>query len=89
MQAHIFVTALAFLLHRALEKKLKAKGLDLSADQALTALKTLRVVDLDLGDGNTKRCLTKGSPHAIAVLKALDIKDPMPTVPPKQHADLM
>src|SRR5947207_7894027 len=29
VQAHIFVAALAFLLHRAIEKKLKAAGLDL------------------------------------------------------------
>src|SRR6516164_4775581 len=34
VQAHIFVAALAFLLHRAIEKKLKAAGLDLSATQA-------------------------------------------------------
>jgi transposase len=31
VQAHIFVAALAFLLHRPLEKKLKAAGLGLSA----------------------------------------------------------
>jgi Transposase DDE domain len=31
VQAHIFVAALAFLLHRAIEKKLKAARLDLSA----------------------------------------------------------
>jgi transposase len=42
MQAHIFVAALAFLLHRAIEKKLKATGLDLAATQALTALKSVR-----------------------------------------------
>ena len=29
VQAHIFIAALAFLLHRAIEKKLKAAGLDL------------------------------------------------------------
>ena len=45
VQAHIFVAALAFLLHRAIEKKLKAAGLDLSATEALTALKSVRVVD--------------------------------------------
>jgi hypothetical protein len=49
VQAHIFVAALAFLLHRAIEKKLKAAGLDLSATQALTALKSVRVVEIDLG----------------------------------------
>lgn len=89
VQAHIFIAALAFLLHRALEKKLKEKGIDLSADQAITALKTLRVVDLDLGQGNSKRWATKESPHARAVLKALGIKKPSPPTPPKQRASLM
>ena len=35
VEAHIFIAALAFLLHRMLEKKLKAAGLDLSATEAL------------------------------------------------------
>jgi len=47
VQAHIYVAALAFLLHRAIEKKLKAARLDLSATEALTALKAVRVVDID------------------------------------------
>ena len=38
VRAHIYVAALAFLLHRAIEKKLKAARLDLSATEALTAL---------------------------------------------------
>ena len=35
VEAHIFVAALAFLIRRVIEKKLKAAGLDLSATQAL------------------------------------------------------
>ena len=35
------VAALAFLLHRAIEKKLKAGGLEPSATEALTALKSV------------------------------------------------
>lgn len=42
VQAHIFVAALAFLLQRAIEKKLKAAGVDLSATEALQALRTVR-----------------------------------------------
>jgi len=34
VEAHIFVAALAFFLHRAIEKKLKAAGLDLSLDRS-------------------------------------------------------
>jgi hypothetical protein len=55
VQAHIFVPALPFTIHRAIEKKLKAAGLDLCATQALIALKTVRVVDIDLGGRATKR----------------------------------
>ena len=72
-QAHIYVAALAFLLHRAIEKKLKAARLDLSAAEALNALKSVRVVDIDLGDGTTKRSVTRGTQRAAAVLRALRI----------------
>lgn len=43
VQAHLFVAALAFLLHRAIEKKLKAAQLDLSATEALQALRSVKV----------------------------------------------
>jgi transposase len=78
VQAHVFVAALAFLLHRALEKKLKAHGLDISASEALSALRTVRVVDLALADGSTKRCVTKGSARAAAILRAVGVADLMP-----------
>lgn len=84
VQAHIFVAALAFLLHRAIEKKLKAAGLDLSATEALTALKTVRVVDIELGDGTIKRSVTKGTQRAAAVLRALGITALDPPTPPTQ-----
>ena len=83
VQAHIFVAALAFLLHRAIEKKLKTARLDLSATEALTALKSVRVVDIDLGDGTTKRSVTRGTQRAAAVLRALGITDLDPPIPPQ------
>ena len=89
VEAHVFVAVLAFLLHRALEKKLKAAGLDLSADDALTALKTLHVVDLDLGGGNTRRCVTKGSARTDKILKALGITERQPPTPPKRGQTLV
>jgi transposase len=51
VKAHIFIAALAFLLHRAIEKKLKAARLDLSSTEALQALRTVRVVDFTLDRG--------------------------------------
>jgi hypothetical protein len=82
VEAHIFVAALAFLLHRATEKKLKAAGLDLSSTEALQLLRTIRVVDFVLGDGQTKRSVTRGSSRAARVLSALGITDLDPPAPP-------
>jgi transposase len=82
VEAHIFVAALAFLIHRGIEKKLKAAGLDLSATHALEALKSVRVVDIDLGHGITKRSVTRGTPRTAAVLRALAITDLDPPTPP-------
>jgi len=87
--AHIFVAALAFLLHRAIEKKLKAAGLDLSATEALTALKSLRVVDIDLGHRTTKRSVTRPTQRAAAVLRALAITDLDPPTPPQPAQTVM
>jgi transposase len=88
-QAHIFVAALAFLLHRAIEKKLKAARLDLSASEALNALKSMRVVDIALGDGTTKRSVAHGTQRAAAVLRALAITDIDPPAPPRQGETVM
>jgi transposase len=83
VQAHIFVAALAFLLHRAVEKKLKAAGLDLSTTEALQALRTVRVVEIQLADGRTKRSVTRGTARAARILAALGITDLEPPTPPK------
>ena len=55
------------MLRRAIKKKLKAAGLDLSATQALTALKSVRVVEIALGNGTAKRSVTR----ATSVLRAV------------------
>jgi transposase len=73
VQAHIFVASLAFLLDRVLEKKLKSTGLDLSSKQAWKILKTVRVVEIDLGHGEPKRSVTQGTARAAQILRALGI----------------
>lgn len=80
VQAHIFIASLAFLLDRALEKKLKSAGMDLSSKQAWQTLKTVRVVDIDLGNGEHKQSVTQGSRQAASILSMLGIKnlDPVP-----------
>lgn len=89
VEAHIFVAALAFLLHRMIEKKLKAAGLDLSATEALHVLRTVRVVDLALEGGQQKRSVTRGSARAPHILAALGITDLEPPTPPKGAATLV
>jgi hypothetical protein len=64
LEAHIFVASLAFLMDRALEKKPKSRGIDLSSKQAWQTLRTVRVVDIDLGNGEHKQSVTQGSSHA-------------------------
>jgi len=75
VEAHIFIASLAFLLDRALEKKLKSAGIGLSSKQAWQTLKTVRVVDIDLGNSERKQSVTKGSSRAAAILSTLGIKD--------------
>ncbi len=85
VRAHIFVASLAFLLDRALEKKLKWSGLDLSSEQAWQLLKTVRVVEIDLGNGQRKQSVTQGSAQAAGILRTLGIKDLHPGVGKRQR----
>jgi len=80
VEAPIFVAALAFLLSRALEKKLKAAQVPLSASAALEALRTVHVVDIAVGE-RRKRGVTAGSSRARQVLGALGISDNDPPTP--------
>ena len=75
VQAHIFVASLAFLLDRALEKKLKAARLDLSSKEAWQLLRTVRVVEIQLGEGESKRSVTQGTARAAQILRAVGIKN--------------
>jgi len=72
VRAHIFVAALAFLLERVLERKLKEAGTDLSVTDALQALATIGVVEFDVG-GSSKVGVTPGSARAREVLRALGV----------------
>jgi transposase len=75
IEAHLFVAALAFLLDRALEKTLKAAGLDLSSREAWQVLRTVRVVEIDLGQAEPQRSVTRGTARAARILKALNLRD--------------
>jgi transposase len=74
-EAHIFVASLAFLLDRALEKKLKSAGVDISSKEAWQLLRTVRVVDINLGDNQQKRSVTQGSGRAARILKIVGVRN--------------
>jgi len=75
VQAHVFVASLTFLLDRALEKKLKSVGLDISSKEAWQILKTVRVVEIKLENGKRKRSVTQGSARAARIVRALGINN--------------
>jgi transposase len=74
VQAHVFVASLAFLLDRAMEKKLKSAGLDISSREAWQLLKTVRVVEIGFGDEKITRAVTQGSSRAAKILKILGLE---------------
>lgn len=88
VRAHVFVAALAFLLDRALEKKLRAAGSSLSSPAAWQALETVRCVQVEVGN-RTKLCVTRGSRHAAEVLKILRLSDLAPPEPPEGQETIM
>jgi len=82
VEAHVFVAALAFLLDRAMEKKLRAAGSTLCSPFAWRALETVRCVEVQL-DQHRKLCVSRGSAHAAEVLKAVGIRRLDPPQPPR------
>lgn len=82
VRGHIFVAALAFLLERAMEKKLKEAGVGLSSREALGALQTVHVVETEMGP-QLKVGVNGGSRRARQVLAALGITK---LDPPQQQA---
>lgn len=85
VRAHVFVASLAFLLDRALEKKLKSLQLDISSKEAWQLLRTIRVVEIDLDNGDRKRSVTEGSARASRILRVLGIKDLDPDIRKADH----
>ena len=88
VRAHIFVAALAFLIERLLERALQEAGVPLSAQQALTALQTIRHVQFRV-QGELRTGVTPGSARARQVLKALKLADIRPPTPPQGQETTM
>ena len=83
VKGHIFVAALALLLERLLEKRLKDAGIDnLSGREALLAVQTIRLVRFEVC--GRERCgVSVGSAQARRVLAALGLSDLRPPTPPQ------
>jgi transposase len=88
VRAHVCVAALAFLLDRALEKRLRAAHSELSSPAAWQALETVRCVSVAVGNRN-KLCVTRGSRQAGEVLKILRLTDLDPPEPPEGEETIM
>lgn len=82
VQAHIFVAALTFLMERMLERTLKDSQVNLSAQSAIEALKTVRYVQFQV-DGEPRSGVTPGNARARQVLKALHLTELRPPTPPE------
>ena len=82
VKAHIFVAALSFLIERMLERALKDANLNLSAQSAIEALKTVRHVQFRVNNDQIRSGVTPGTARARQVLKALKLTDLRPPTPP-------
>ena len=83
VRAHIFVAALALLLTRVLERRLKDAGVELSPEEAVRALSTIHLVSFKVGVTAKRTGVSVGSPRARQVLKALGIEETKPPSPPQ------
>ena len=83
VRAHIFVATLALLLTRVLERRLKDAGVDLSTEEALQALSTIRLVSFKVGPSSPRTGVSVGSPRARQVVQALGIVETKPPAPPE------
>jgi transposase len=88
VKAHVFVAALGLLLQTLLQHHLDEAEVDLSAEQALQALETVRHVNFRMADGN-RTGVSASNPRARQVLRALGIQDFRPPTPPPGEETVM
>jgi len=89
VKAHIFVAALALLVQRLLDRRLKEAGVDPSPERAMEALSTVRLVTFRLEGQPERRGMAGGCPDARLVLKALKLVDQRPPTPPEGEETVM
>lgn len=74
VEAHVFICVLAYLLATALEHRLARAGVPMTAARALDALATVQAVEHRWGEATVTQ-VTRPSPQAAAILKALGLSD--------------
>ena len=86
VRAHIFVAALALLVQRLLDRRLRDAGIEFSSTRAMEALSTVRHVTFRVEGEGRRAGVAGGSPDARRVLKALKIGELRPPTPPAELA---
>lgn len=88
VRAHIFVAALGLLLQTLLQHRLDEAEVDLSAEQALQALETVRHVSFHV-NGESRTGVSAANPRARQVLNALGISNLRPPAAPEGEPTVM
>jgi transposase len=88
VRGHVFVAVLGLLLQTLLQRRLQEAGVDLSAEQALQALETVRHVSFKV-IGQARSGVSAANPHARQVLHALGVSDLRPPTPPADELTVM
>ena len=89
VKAHIFVAPLALLVQRLLDRWLEEAGINFSAERAMQALQTVRLVTFRMDDRPERRGVSGGCPDARRVLKALKLTELKPPAPPEGEETVM
>ncbi len=88
VKAHVFVAALGLLLQTLLQRQLDDADVDLSAEQALQALETVRHVSFRVEAG-VRTGISATNPRARQVLRALGVQEFRPPTPPPGEETIM
>jgi transposase len=88
VKAHVFVAALGLLLQTLLQRHLDDADVDLSAEQALQALETVRHVSFRV-EGGIRSGVSATNPRARQVLRVLGVQDYRPPTPPSGEETIM
>jgi transposase len=88
VRAHVFVAALGLLLQTLLQHRLEEAEVDLSAEQALQAVETVRQVSFHI-NGETRTGVSAANPRARQVLNALGITNVRPPTAPENDPTVM